>query len=154
MKLELREWQEKAKTKCLKWFRQNKDNRFVLNCAPGTGKTFAAIAIADELLKSQEIETVIVIAPQDSVVDKWGEDFFAVTGKYMQRTNKLDGDTGTSYCSTWQSMSSLLDGYQRICNVKKTMVICDEQHHAAAAAVWGNSAINAFEKVGKRLSII
>tara|TARA_A100001011_G_C14291747_1_gene836508 strand:+ start:690 stop:2393 length:1704 start_codon:yes stop_codon:yes gene_type:complete len=145
MKLELREWQEKAKTKCLKWFRQNKDNRFVLNCAPGTGKTFAAIAIADELLKNQEIETVIVIAPQDSVVDKWGEDFFAVTGKYMQRTNKLDGDTGTSYCSTWQSMSSLLDGYQRICNVKKTMVICDEQHHAAAAAVWGNSAINAFE---------
>ena len=145
MQLKLRDWQEKAKIKCLKWFNDSKDNRFVLNCAPGTGKTFAAIAIAHELLENKQIETVIVIAPQDSVVDKWAEDFFSVTGKFMQRTHQLDGDTGTHYCSTWQSMSSLLDGYQRICNQKKTMVICDEQHHAAAAAVWGNSAVNAFE---------
>ena len=145
MQLKLRDWQEKAKIKCLKWFNDSKDNRFVLNCAPGTGKTFAAIAIAHELLENKQIETVIVIAPQDSVVDKWAEDFFSVTGKFMQRTHQLDGDTGTHYCSTWQSMSSLLDGYQRICNQKKTMVICDEQHHAAAAAVWGNSAINAFD---------
>ncbi len=145
MKLQLRDWQEKAKFKCLKWYSESKDKRFVLNCAPGTGKTFAAIAIADDLIKQNKVERVIVIAPQDSVVDKWADDFYSVTERYMQRTNQLDGDTGTDYCSTWQSMSTLLDGYQRICNQKKTMVICDEQHHAAAAAVWGNSAINAFE---------
>ena len=83
MQLKLRDWQEKAKIKCLKWFNESKDNRFVLNCAPGTGKTFAAIAIAHELLENKQIETVIVIARQDSVVDKWAEDFFSVTGKLI-----------------------------------------------------------------------
>ena len=71
MKLQLRDWQEKAKFKCLKWYSESKDKRFVLNCAPGTGKTFAAIAIADDLIKQNKVERVIVIAPQDSVVDKW-----------------------------------------------------------------------------------
>ena len=145
MKLTLRSWQEKAKAKCLKWYTESKDNRFVMNAAPGTGKTYAAIAIADELFKSGKIERVIVIAPQDSVVDKWAEDYFAVTGRYMQRSSKLDGDHGSDLCSTWMSVNSLLDGYQKICNEKKTIVICDEQHHAAATAVWGNSAIKAFE---------
>ena len=92
------------------------------------------------------IERVIVIAPQDTVVDKWAEDYLAVTGRYMQRTTNLDdGDHGTDFCNTWMMVNKLLDGYQKVCNEKKTLVICDEQHHAAATAVWGNSAINAFK---------
>ncbi len=144
MKLKLRDWQEKAKTQCLKWYSESNDNRFVINAAPGTGKTYAAIAIADDLFQKGLVERVIVIAPQDTVVDKWAEDYLEVTGRYMQRSNKLDGDHGTDLCSTWMMVNSLLDGYQKICNQKKTIVICDEQHHAAANAVWGNSAINAF----------
>ena len=144
MELKLRDWQEKAKTKCLKWYSTSNDKRFVLNAAPGTGKTFAAISIADELFHQGKIERVIVIAPQDTVVDKWADDYLAVTGRYMQRSSKLDGDHGSDICSTWMMVNSLLDGYQKICNEKKTIVICDEQHHAAATAVWGNSATNAF----------
>jgi superfamily II DNA or RNA helicase len=48
--LKLRDWQEKAKLKCLNWYSNSSDNRFVINAAPGTGKTYGAIAIADELL--------------------------------------------------------------------------------------------------------
>jgi len=145
MKLKLRDWQENAKTKCLKWYSESNDKRFVINAAPGTGKTYAAISIVDELFNQKKIERVIVIAPQDSVVDKWAEDYLAVTGRYMQRSSKLDGDHGTDLCSTWMMVNSLLDGYQKICNEKKTVVVCDEQHHAAATAVWGNSAVNAFK---------
>ena len=146
MKLKLRDWQEKAKLKCLNWYSNSDDNRFVINAAPGTGKTYGAIAIADDLFHKGLIERVIVIAPQDTVVDKWAEDYFAVTGRYMQRTTNLDdGDHGTDFCNTWMMVNKLLDGYQKVCNEKKTLVICDEQHHAAATAVWGNSAINAFK---------
>ena len=146
LKLKLRDWQEKAKLKCLNWYSNSDDNRFVINAAPGTGKTYGAIAIADDLFHKGLIERVIVIAPQDTVVDKWAEDYLAVTGRYMQRTTNLDdGDHGTDFCNTWMMVNKLLDGYQKVCNEKKTLVICDEQHHAAATAVWGNSAINAFK---------
>ena len=42
-------------------------------------------------------------------------------------------------------MKSLLDGFQKICNEKRTMVICDEHHHAAVKAAWGMSADGAFK---------
>ena len=72
MKLKLRDWQEKAKLKCLNWYSNSDDNRFVINAAPGTGKTYGAIAIADDLFHKGLIERVIVIAPQDTVVKTSG----------------------------------------------------------------------------------
>ena len=41
MNIELRDWQKEAATKCLKWYTQNKDNKFVINAAPVQVKQFA-----------------------------------------------------------------------------------------------------------------
>ena len=51
MALNLRPWQESAINKCLKWFDSNQDNKFLVNAAPGAGKTIWASVIALELIK-------------------------------------------------------------------------------------------------------
>ena len=39
--INLRPWQAEAKNKCISWF-ENKNRRFVINAAPGAGKTICA----------------------------------------------------------------------------------------------------------------
>ena len=39
-----------------------------------------------------------------------------------------------------------LPAFQNICLARKTLVICDEHHHAAIEAAWGTGAFGAFEK--------
>ena len=83
MALSLRPWQESAINKCLKWFDTNQDNKFLVNAAPGAGKTICASVIASELLKKNKVERVIVIAPRREVVKQWSEEFFSVTNRKM-----------------------------------------------------------------------
>ena len=84
MNIELRDWQKEAATKCLKWYTQNKDNKFVINAAPGTGKTICSISIVNELIKQDQIDRVIVIAPLGTVVKQWAEKYKDLTGRWMQ----------------------------------------------------------------------
>jgi len=149
--IKLRDWQQEAAHKCLQWYLKKEDNRFVINAAPGTGKTICAISIAEELLKQNQVERLIVIAPMNSVVDQWAKKYKETTGKFMMQSTKLTSDEGVDICCTWASVKNLLDGFQKICNEKKTMVICDEHHHASAVAVWGNSAGNAFKNAKFKL---
>ena len=74
--IKLRPWQEEAKTKAIIWLlKDRKDKHFLLNAAPGSGKTIAACAIASELFDQDEIDRVIVIAPRSEVVNQWSRDF-------------------------------------------------------------------------------
>jgi superfamily II DNA or RNA helicase len=143
---DLRNWQKDAAKKCLKWFALNKDNKFVINAAPGTGKTICSMAIINELKKQNQIERVVVIAPLGAVVKQWARTYKKATGDWMQKTTELNEDKGVDICCTWASVNSLLDGFQHICNNKKTLVICDEHHHAAVKAAWGVGADGAFKK--------
>lgn len=145
LKTELRDWQKEAATKCLKWYTKKKDNKFVINAAPGTGKTICSIAIVNELIQQNQIDRVIVIAPLGTVVKQWANKYKELTGRWMQRKTELSDDIGIDICCTWMSVKTLLDGFQKICNEKRTMVICDEHHHAAVKATWGLSADGAFK---------
>ena len=143
--IKLRDWQQEASSKCLEWYSKKEDNRFIINAAPGTGKTICAISIADELIKQNLVERVVVIAPMNTVVDQWAKTYQGLTNRFMQQSTKLSSDEGVDICCTWASVSNLLDGFQKICKEKNTMVICDEHHHAAVTAVWGKSAGDAFK---------
>ena len=49
--IQLREWQSAALIKALDWFSNTEgDNHFLINAAPGAGKTLASCAIAQELI--------------------------------------------------------------------------------------------------------
>tara|TARA_B100000989_G_scaffold194825_1_gene147026 strand:+ start:7851 stop:9518 length:1668 start_codon:yes stop_codon:yes gene_type:complete len=141
----LRPWQKNAISKCLNWFK--KHNRFLINAAPGAGKTICASSIAKILIDKAVIDRVIVIAPRREIVKQWAEEFKTITGRSMMKITNSSAeieDLGIDLCATWNSVQNLLDVFKSVCNVNRTLVICDEHHHAAVEAVWGDSAMGAF----------
>ena len=144
--LKLRPWQQNAVNKALHWLlKEKKDKRFLINAAPGTGKTICASVIAKELFNQNKIERTIVIAPRTEVVNQWRSEFSAVTGRTIMKITSADEDLGLDVACTWNSVQNNLTLFQDICERKKTLIICDEHHHAAINAVWGTSADSAFK---------
>ncbi len=148
MKIKLRHWQEQALKKALEWLLvERNDRHFLINAAPGAGKTLASCAITQALIEAGEIDRVIVIAPRSEVVNQWAEDFRRVTGRHMSRVTGADGDItamGIDVCATWSAIQGLLPELQAVCRTSRTLVICDEHHHAAVEAAWGEGANGAF----------
>lgn len=151
----LRPWQTEAIKKALHWLTEERlDNRFLLNVAPGAGKTICASVIAKELLERNEIERVVVIAPRVEVVRQWAKEFATVLGREMTKITGRDlkiEDYGIDVCATWHSIENLEDGFQSLCKKYNTLVICDEYHHAAIEAAWGIGVNKSFEHARYRI---
>jgi len=148
-KLKLRNWQEAALQKALKWLVEIREDRhFLINAAPGAGKTKAACAVAASLIEMNEIKRVIVIAPRVGVVNQWADDFKFITGRKMSRVTGADSDDDLEMdvCATWNAIQPLSDMFSAACATQDVLVICDEHHHAAVEAAWGESANSAFSK--------
>ena len=146
--INLRPWQENAIAKSLKWY-ANPDNekQFLINAAPGAGKTICATVIAQKLIDLDQIDRIIVIAPRKEVVRQWAEDFKNITQRHMMRITGSDAEIegqGVDVCTTWASVQGAAEQFQQICRNYRTLVICDEHHHAAVTAAWGKSADSAF----------
>jgi superfamily II DNA or RNA helicase len=148
VEIKLRPWQQDALDKALNWLvTERQDRHFLINAAPGAGKTLAACAITQILFERDEIDRVIVIAPRAEVVNQWSADFQRVTGRYMSKVTGSDGDInqlGVDVCATWSAVQGLEDALQAVCQSSRVLVICDEHHHAAVKATWGSSADGAF----------
>lgn len=148
MEIRLRPWQTSAVEKAIKWLTVTKtDRHFLINAAPGAGKTICASVIARKLIEMGEVERVIIIAPRAEVVRQWGDEFKFVTGRPVSKVTGADGnvdDYGTDLCATWSAIQGLQDGFQQVCRRSKTLIICDEHHHAAVKASWGSDADSAF----------
>jgi superfamily II DNA or RNA helicase/ribosomal protein L40E len=143
----LRDWQGDALTKALAWYTTAADRHFVINAAPGAGKTRAATAIAAELIDMGLVERVIVIAPRKVVVEQWAKQFEQCTGRTMAQITGKDSALGAlsaDLCATWTAVRGLEDAFQAVCRSARVLVICDEHHHAAIEAAWGRSADSAF----------
>lgn len=150
MSIKLRDWQQKALSKAISWFLvQRSDLPFLINAAPGAGKTIGACVIAQTLINEDEIDRVIVIAPREEVVNQWANDFRMVTSRHMCKVTGADGDISAmdiDICATWSAIQGLLPELQAVCRSSRTLVICDEHHHAAVEAAWGRGAGGAFEE--------
>lgn len=148
--LKLRPWQKQALDKAVHWLTVVREDRhFLINAAPGAGKTMASSEIARELLEKGEIDRVVVIAPRGEVVSQWAEDFRRVTGRFMQKVTARDGDISAmklDVCATWAAVQGLQDAMQAVCRNSRVLVICDEHHHAAVEAAWGSGADSAFSE--------
>ena len=148
MNLKLRPWQQDALQKAIAWLvHQRADNHFLINAAPGSGKTLASCAIAQTLIDLGEIDRVIVIAPRSEIVNQWADDFRKVTGRHMGKVTARDGDIGAlgiDVCATWAAVQGLQPELQAVCRSSRVLVICDEHHHAAIEAAWGESTDSAF----------
>lgn len=143
----LRPWQAACATKCKSWFK-NANRTFLMNVAPGGGKTKASCVIAKDLIESGEIDCVVVIAPRRSVVHQWTEEFQAICGRTMLQITGNDSDllacSGVDFSITWSALGDASPAIYQICKYKRVLAICDEHHHAGRDAAWGNGADNAF----------
>ena len=142
----LRPWQANCIQKTLDWYAAG-NKHFLVNAAPGAGKTIAACVIAQKLFEAELIDSVVLIAPRKAVVDQWVGDFKVITGRRMLKITAADEepeDYGTNFAATWSAVQGLLPAFQSICNGKRALVICDEHHHAAIEAAWGTGAFGAF----------
>ena len=115
--INLRPWQENAIAKSLKWY-ANPDNekQFLINAAPGAGKTICATVIAQKLIDLDQIDRIIVIAPRKEVVRQWAEDFKNITQRHMMRITGSDAEIegqGVDVCTTWASVQGLLSNFSR-----------------------------------------
>ncbi|WP_245519476.1 MULTISPECIES: DEAD/DEAH box helicase family protein [unclassified Mesorhizobium] len=146
--LKLRPWQREAHDQAITWLTETRaDRHFLINAAPGAGKTLATCAIAATLFERDEIDRVVVIAPRTEVVSQWAADFARVTGRHMNKATGADRELhalGLDVCATWSAVAGLQDAFQAICRDKRVLVVCDEHHHAAVRAAWGDGADNAF----------
>jgi len=146
--VKLRPWQEHALNQSLNWLLEKRvDKHFLINAAPGSGKTIAACSIANALIARNEIDRVIVIAPRSEVVNQWATDFYAVVRRVMVKVTGADGSVGTldmDVCATWAAVQGLTFEFKDLCSSHRTLVICDEHHHAAVQAAWGVGATDAF----------
>lgn len=146
----LRPWQVQATVKAIDWLvHQARDRHFLINAAPGAGKTLCAIAIAARLLEMGEIDRVVVIAPRTEVANQWAKEFARVTHRAMMRVTGNSSDVlqyGMDVCATWSAIKGLDAGFRAFCETSRSLVICDEHHHAAVEATWGDSADLAFAK--------
>ena len=149
LNIKLRPWQKEAITQAKDWY--DKGNKvFLIDVAPGAGKTICASFLAGLMLESNDIKRVVVIAPRREVVGQWEKEFKRITKRPMLKVTGSDPqieDYGTDVCATWQAVSNLLDGFQAICKSEDTLVICDEHHHAAEQASWGENTELAFDSV-------
>ena len=150
MKDKIREWQEEALAKATKGYTDGVRN-FVINAAPGAGKTYAASLIAKHLIEQNMIDRVIVIAPRKKIVAQWVKMFGGMTGRTMMSlTGKyftaIDPEKMTKdIAATWSGIKGMADALQAICETQRVLVIADEVHHAALGAVWGDGTHNALE---------
>jgi superfamily II DNA or RNA helicase len=147
-RIKLRPWQEAALNQSLDWLlAKRRDKHFLINAAPGSGKTIAACSIANALIARNEIDRVIVIAPRSEVVNQWAGDFQAVVRRTMLKVTAADGDIrrfDLDICATWAAIQGLSAEFKEICVSSRTLVICDEHHHAAVQAAWGAGANDSF----------
>jgi superfamily II DNA or RNA helicase len=146
--VKLRPWQEQALNKSLDWLvTKRADKHFLINAAPGAGKTIAACSIANALLARNEIDRVIVIAPRSEVVNQWANDYRQITQRNILKVTAAEGDIGKydfDVCATWAAVQGLASEFQKLCSTHRTLLICDEHHHAAVEAAWGKGANDSF----------
>jgi superfamily II DNA or RNA helicase len=141
----LREWQAQALQKAIHWLVERAEDRhFLINAAPGAGKTIAACEISKRLIEMGLIDRVVVIAPRVEVVRQWAKEFHEVTNRFMGRVTGSEDEFDIDVCATWAAIEGLKDAFQVVCQTNRVLIICDEHHHAAVSAAWGTSADSAF----------
>ena len=121
--IKLRPWQKEAHHKALNWWADESNSKnFIINAAPGAGKTLCATFIAKTLLDNKFVDQVVVIAPRSEVVKQWTDDFKLVTNRYMDKvTESQIGilDENSDVAATWAALDGLSKHLTKLCRTKK-----------------------------------
>jgi superfamily II DNA or RNA helicase len=148
----LRTWQRRALVEYLR--RRDKD--FLAVATPGAGKTTFALRVAAELLRTDTVETVTVVAPTEHLKHQWAlaasrlgialdSDF---RNAHLHASAEFDG-----VVVTYAQVGAAPQVHRRRTLARRSLVILDEVHHAGDSRTWGDGVRAAFDSAERRLAL-
>ncbi len=143
----LRGWQTDVLERMATW----SSGCFLLNAAPGAGKTRPALELAGGLLKSGAITRVAVVCPTSPLTRQWARAAgrlglqLAPDAPDLRPPRDFHG-----VAVTYARVAGAVAAFMRTCT-PGTLVIADEVHHLGDDLAWGNAFEQAFAAAGRRL---
>lgn len=121
---------------------------FLLNAAPGAGKTIATGNALQRLRARLQLEQVIVVCPTIPLRRQWAH---ALSPWGFE----LDAEFANAHASIAPDMDGIVVTYQQIAaasslfamltRCRRTVVVLDEIHHAGESRTWGAAVREAFD---------
>lgn len=145
--MSLRSWQIEALERMGSWH----EGSFLLNAAPGAGKTIPSLTLAARLLREGVVQRVAVVCPTSPLTRQW-----ARAGGRLGVHLAPDAPDGRpphdfhGVAVTYARVASAPAAFARTCT-PGTLVIADEVHHLGDDLAWGTAFEKAFARAGRRL---
>ncbi len=152
----LRGWQHRALEHMAGWVSGTgtgapAGGAFLLNAAPGAGKTRPAIELARDLLRRGVVARVAVVCPTSPLTRQWAQAagrlglHLAPDAPDLRPPSDFQG-----VAVTYARVASAPEAYARSC-APATLVVADEVHHLGDELAWGAGFERAFGAAGLRL---
>jgi len=143
----LRGWQIHALERMTAW----DSGCFLLNAAPGAGKTRPALELARRLLKAGEITRVAVVCPTSPLTRQWAR-AAGHLGLHLapDAPDLRPPPDFAGVAVTYARVASAIGPFVLTCT-PGTLVIADEVHHLGDDLAWGNAFEKAFARASRRL---
>lgn len=159
----LRDWQQKA----FNQFIADNLKDYLVVATPGAGKTTFALRIGHDLLKTGQVDLMIIVCPSDHLRNQWAE---AAHGKSVNGTfypfglnfmNDWTAQNGSvpsdvhGLVLTFQQVASPngMEILRWLVNNRRVFVVFDEVHHAGEDMPWGDALWRIFDQAVRRLCI-
>jgi superfamily II DNA or RNA helicase len=143
----LRSWQVRALERMATWH----DGAFLLNAAPGAGKTRPSIELAKQALKAGVVQRVAIVCPTSPLTRQWAQAagrlglHLAPDAPDLRPPRDFHG-----VAVTYARVASSAAAFARTCT-PGTLVVADEVHHLGDDLAWGTAFEAAFATAGRRL---
>jgi superfamily II DNA or RNA helicase len=124
---------------------------FLLNAAPGAGKTIPSLTLAKRLMAEGTVARVAVVCPTSPLTRQWAQAagrlgvHLAPDAPDLRPPHDFHG-----VAVTYARVASAAAAFRKTCS-PGTLVIADEVHHLGDDLAWGNAFEQAFEAAGRRL---
>jgi superfamily II DNA or RNA helicase len=148
----LRRWQREA----LAAYRAETRKDFLLTATPGAGKTTFALTLAVDLISRRVVDRVIVVAPTDHLRTQWAEAAerfgIALDPGLSNAVGPVPADLH-GYVTTYAQVAGKPTLHAARAEVRRSLVVLDEIHHAGDGLSWGDAVALAFGNVARRLCL-
>lgn len=125
---------------------------FLLVATPGSGKTHAALHECQRFCNDYGAHKhrIVIIVPSDNLRTKWIEDAHK-HGLSLGNDPTMIKDGYQGIVMTYQGMATSQVYMQKLCDVRKVMLVCDEVHHCGDENSWGAILRASFSAAHMRL---
>ncbi|WP_119728896.1 DEAD/DEAH box helicase [Thermomonospora amylolytica] len=152
----LRAWQQQALETYFAPPHESGPRDFLTVATPGAGKTTFALRLARELLDRKEVFAVTVVCPTEHLKRQWAESAARVGIRLDPEFQNGQGKLGKEFhgiAATYATIAARPALHRNRTEMRKTLVILDEIHHAGDGLSWGDAVREAFEPAHRRLGL-